>query len=631
MSNPVRLTLLTLGAAVAIAATPGRAPAAVGSRQAPAQTFDVGMLRVQRLGTPGRTPIIFIPALFCGPWQWQREIAALSDRYDIYALTLPGFDGRPRDTGGDLLNRAASDISKLITSRKLDHPVVVGHSLGGTLAVLFGATFPDETRGIIAVEGGYPVAPTAEGRAQRINATVAPYIGVSRAAFGDSLRKNMLQYTITSKADVDSMQKLASRSDPAAVVDWLRAALELDLTPQLHRITPPLTAIVPYDSTIDSYVGYATEAAKQDAYATWLRNAPRGSVVMINHSRHFVMLDQPAAFDSALFAAINGVEKFASTPVIFAPGVISGPANDGAPTFTPDGNTLYFERNGRWGFIMQSHRVNGVWQQPTVAPFSGLWSDQQPTLSPDGRTLVFVSSRPEGATNDAPMPTPETKRRTAALWEVHRTASGWSAATRLPATVNFSEGVYKPSIASDGSLYFMTRTQGSKTFRLYRSQFRDGTYQQATPLSFSDGNHTDVDPYIAPDESFIIFSSAGRASPDDSHEHLYITFRTGTAWGPIEPLRYDGDYEKNPADDGEAQLGPDHHTLFFTSSRVQPIHANRTRAQAADDFARLNLWDNSNNNVWSISLSPWLGGAAVTATGSAHRSGRATDPASMPA
>ena len=71
------------------------------------ETFTVGMLRVEHTGATGRTPIIFIPALFCGPWQWQRQAAQLADRYDIYVLTLPGFDGTPRDTGGNLMDRAA--------------------------------------------------------------------------------------------------------------------------------------------------------------------------------------------------------------------------------------------------------------------------------------------------------------------------------------------------------------------------------------------------------------------------------------------------------------------------------------------------------------------------------------------
>lgn len=267
-------------------------------------TFTVGMLRVDHFGTHGAVPIIFIPALLCGSWQWQREIAALSDRYDIYAVTLPGFDGRPRDTEGSLISRAAADIAQLIRARKLDRPIVVGHSLGGTLAVLLGATYPRAARGIIAVEGGYPVAPSLGLRQQRVNASTAPYVGIERAAFGDSLRKDMLQFVITSPTDVDSMQRLAIRSDPTAMVDWMRAALLLDLTPQLANIAVPFTEIVPFDSVIDPYQGHASIEAKRNDYARWIAHAPHGSLVMIDHARHFVMLDQPAAFDSALFASI---------------------------------------------------------------------------------------------------------------------------------------------------------------------------------------------------------------------------------------------------------------------------------------------------------------------------------------
>jgi hypothetical protein len=62
------------------------------------------------------------------------------------------------------------------------------------------------------------------------------------------------------------------------------------------------------------------------------------------------------------------------TPQIFAPGVISGPGNDGSPTFSPDGNTLFFTRStSHWTIILESHQVQGKWSTPIVAPFSGEW------------------------------------------------------------------------------------------------------------------------------------------------------------------------------------------------------------------------------------------------------------------
>ena len=269
------------------------------------EAFSVGMLRVEHYGKTGAPAIIFIPALFCGASQWQREITALADRYDIYALTLPGFDGRPRDDGGNLMKRATADISTLIERRHLDHPILVGHSLGGTLAIFFAEHRSSALRGVVVVEGGYPVASTAEERDARVQQATAPYRGIDRRALGDSLREHMLQYVITRKAAVDSVEAIAARSDPAAVVEWMSDALRLDLTPELAKVTVPLTEIVPFDKDIDPYQGFSSLSAKSDRYRAFLSHAPHGSLKMIDHSRHFVMIDQPKAFDRALYAAID--------------------------------------------------------------------------------------------------------------------------------------------------------------------------------------------------------------------------------------------------------------------------------------------------------------------------------------
>jgi hypothetical protein len=145
----------------------------------------------------------------------------------------------------------------------------------------------------------------------------------------------------------------------------------------------------------------------------------------------------------------------------------------------------------------------------------------------------------------------------------------------------------------------MTKVDGDKSWRLYSSAFKDGLYLQASPLAFSTGATADVDPEIAPDESFLIFSSAGRATSQDTHEHLYITCRSTDGWSPARQIRFPGDPKRpHVADDSEPRLSPDGHVIYFTSGRTLLINPNRTREDAAADFAKLSSWDNSNNNVW---------------------------------
>jgi pimeloyl-ACP methyl ester carboxylesterase len=291
---------------LALIVLPAQASATVPTRTvAPSETFAAGILQVERFGSDGRPPVIIIPALFCGSWQWNGQIAALSPSHTVFVVTLPGFDGRPTIRGDALMTRAAQSIDELIRKRRLVRPVLVGHSLGGTLAVYFGERYPSEIGGIVSAEGGYPIAPKQAERDSAVEASVRPYVGIDRRSFENVLRSSMLRYVITSKEDVATIAPLATRSDPAALVAWMRAALTLDLTPQLLAIRVPFTEIVPFDSTIDPYRGFPSLDAKRRAYTTWISHARDGKVIMIDHSRHFVMFDQPQVYTGALVDQVS--------------------------------------------------------------------------------------------------------------------------------------------------------------------------------------------------------------------------------------------------------------------------------------------------------------------------------------
>jgi Tol biopolymer transport system component len=274
-------------------------------------------------------------------------------------------------------------------------------------------------------------------------------------------------------------------------------------------------------------------------------------------------------------------------PQIFEPGVISSPANDGSPTFSPDGDTLFFTiTTARWTVIVESHKVKGQWTHPTLADFSGEWP-------------VFQSSRPAAPLATRPEPGKPIPGIVSNLWRVDRTGSGWSEPHRLPDAVNIPGlSIWKPAVAADGTIYLTAiDPKGSK--RLYSSRFVSGAYQPAQPLPVSDGTTQDVDPEVPPDASFLVFCSSGR-KPGDARDHLFLVRKMAEGWGPVTPIQYaDGPTGSN---DDDPHLGPDHRTLYFSSDRVVPVHFPRTHDQARRDLERLESWDNSNSNVWFIQL-----------------------------
>ena len=280
-------------------------------------------------------------------------------------------------------------------------------------------------------------------------------------------------------------------------------------------------------------------------------------------------------------------------PQIFAPGSISGPSGVDCLTFAPDGATVFFDQQAGWnGFIMESHRVDDGWSTPRVAPFSGQWLDHDPAIAPDGSFLVFTSNRSDVA-GGQPL-------HGGHLWRVDRNGNGWGAPVRLPDVVNDAPHIYAPSVAANGDVYYQRMDEPGHQFHLYRTAYRNGRYQTPQRLALGDPAAHELDPAIAPDQSFVVFEAnyADKNTPD----HLYIAFSNGDGWSAPIDL---GDAVDRYQPWG-SHLGPDGRTLYFTSNYATKVDYPRSSMQARTDLERMRAWDNGNNHIWSVSLAPWL-------------------------
>ncbi|MFL6673598.1 MAG: alpha/beta fold hydrolase [Massilia sp.] len=258
----------------------------------PAERFEVGAMLVERHGQRGR-PLVLIPGLGSGSWVWQDMVRELSAEHVVYVVTLPGFDGRPA-VAGNTIDAARSALAQLLSSRRLDKPVVVGHSLGGALALALAEDHPDLVGGVVTLDG-LPVFPRTEQvppEQRRQMADGMKAMVPAGPAFEAQQQQYMRGTGVLDMGKADDLARLSSRSDPAAVAQYMADLVALDLRPGLGKIKAPVLLVSPYYEPDMSQFGM-TAQAKAEYYKGLMAGTPKLEVVTLAPARHFVMFDQP--------------------------------------------------------------------------------------------------------------------------------------------------------------------------------------------------------------------------------------------------------------------------------------------------------------------------------------------------
>lgn len=302
------LLALVLGCAPAFAADAPQPANRFAASNVPAERFEVGTLLVERHGQRG-TPLILVPGLVSGAWVWQDVVRKFSGEHVLYVVTLPGFDGRA-PSAGKMLDGAQQSLRQLITSRKLDRPVLVGHSLGAVVALSLAAQNSSLVRGVVAIDG-LPVFPGTEmAPADQRSALAAGFkarMPVSDPqAFALQQQQYMRGIGVIDMARADQLAKLSARSDPGAMLAAMGEVVELDLRPALPAIAVPVLLVAPYFEPDSSQMGMSRDA-KTAYYTSLMAGTPNLQVVSIAPARHFVMIDQPQMLADALRAFLKSL------------------------------------------------------------------------------------------------------------------------------------------------------------------------------------------------------------------------------------------------------------------------------------------------------------------------------------
>lgn len=256
----------------------------------------------------GKGPdVILIPGLASPRDVWDGTRAALAGKYRLHIVQIKGFDGGDPgpNVAGPIIDPAVEQIDAYIVANKLKSPAVIGHSMGGLMALLLAKRHAADVGKVMIVDSlpwvGVIFAPNAtvaqmEPTAKAIAAKMAASYGQPADMAAQTANAQRLALKPDSVAKVAAW---GAKADPRVVGQAFYEDMTIDLRDQMGSITTPITLTYPFSAALPQAVA---DPLYRGSYAP----APHVTYVPIGDAAHFIMLDQPAAFEAAVAAFLAG-------------------------------------------------------------------------------------------------------------------------------------------------------------------------------------------------------------------------------------------------------------------------------------------------------------------------------------
>jgi pimeloyl-ACP methyl ester carboxylesterase len=254
-------------------------------------------------------PMILIAGLASSGDTFKTTVEHFKGEYECHVLTLAGFAGVP-PIDGPLLASAKRDLAAYIRANHLGKPVIVGHSLGGFLALDLAAKHPDLVGPLVIVDslpffaGPWFQAKTLDDAKPMIESMHAYMSNQPREQYDAYVRAGTgTKYMVTSPSDWETIKQWGLASDPKTVSNAMYELLGEDLRPQLSKITVPVLLLGSWSGQHEQLgaSGMDVPRAKfEQTFEEQYQGLRTLHFAMADTARHFIMLDDPQWFFTQL-------------------------------------------------------------------------------------------------------------------------------------------------------------------------------------------------------------------------------------------------------------------------------------------------------------------------------------------
>ncbi|MDV3459129.1 alpha/beta hydrolase [Sphingomonas sp. HF-S4] len=297
------ITRILLGVAAVVAAPMVLAPVPARCQTAPAAPIQMDHISVQVVGSG--SPVILIPGLSSPRDAWAGFVPELAKTHSVYLVQVNGFGGEnPRaNLKPGVLDGIVADLIRLVATRKLEAPAVVGHSMGGLVGMMLAARHPASVGRLMVVDalpwfGVLMGAPGSGLTVAAIEPRAAQMRDVIAASYGKPPSKTAAEANVATLVRKPEGRAKATEwamaADPRVTAQAMYEDLITDMRGELAKIQAPTTIVYAWNDT------YPREAQAGAFFKAQYSGTPNIRFVGVGDAGHFVMLDQPVAFAAAL-------------------------------------------------------------------------------------------------------------------------------------------------------------------------------------------------------------------------------------------------------------------------------------------------------------------------------------------
>jgi pimeloyl-ACP methyl ester carboxylesterase len=223
-------------------------------------------------------------------------VKQLAPTHRVHVVQVSGFAGAPaRANGGEgeMLPGLVAEIGAY--AAKLEKPALIGHSLGGLVAMKVAAAQPDEIGRVMIVDAlpflallYNPNATAEQFRPQAV--MMRSSLLASEQSYAMSARMSV-RTMVKTDAEHERVLKWALDSDRTVFAKAMFEDAADDARPVLPRITAKTTVVYAYDPDMPY-----PKAAVDEMYARAYAGLAGAKLVRIEGSYHFIQIDQPESF-----------------------------------------------------------------------------------------------------------------------------------------------------------------------------------------------------------------------------------------------------------------------------------------------------------------------------------------------